>query len=381
LIASKQLAAALARLDPRDWEILDLSLRRRVPDEALAEVLGVDVQEVARRRAAAIERLADDMEIKRGEDLGATLKALLEPEAWQEAEERPEPPTPPPVEATAGNGAAALDGVAPPQPAPRRRSRWLVGAVAGAVLLVAAAAAVTAYFVNRSGHKSSDQTSGTRFFSPKGGGPLLAPFPTDPNVAFRYLTAYVPSSVALYESPGGRRMIRIPGRSEWGSPRVLGVVRQSGGWLGVQVPELPNGELGWIPQRAARLGNDEWSLHADLSKRLVVVRRNGHDVRRYTVAVGARRHSTPTGRFSVTDRLKVRDVGSSPYGCCVLALSGHQTHLPPDWPGGDRLAIHATKDLSSIGKPVSLGCMRLRPEHARWLIDHVPLGTPVFINS
>jgi lipoprotein-anchoring transpeptidase ErfK/SrfK len=96
--------------------------------------------------------------------------------------------------------------------------------------------------------------------------------------------------------------------------------------------------------------------------------------------VGAANHTTPTGRFSVTDRLRVTDTGSA-YGCCVLALTGHQVHLPPDWPGGDRLAIHATRDTGSIGKAVSLGCMRVDAAHARWLIDNVPLGTPVFIRS
>ena len=82
----------------------------------------------------------------------------------------------------------------------------------------------------------------------------------------------------------------------------------------------------------------------------------------------------------MTDKLKVADKGS-PYGCCVLALTGHQNKLPPDWPGGDRLAVHATTDLSSIGKPVSLGCMRSKPANVRWLIGTVPLGTPVFIRS
>ena len=76
------------------------------------------------------------------------------------------------------------------------------------------------------------------------------------------------------------------------------------------------------------------------------------------VAIGRPGNPTPKGRFSVTDKLRVTDPGS-PYGCCVLALTGHQTHLPPSWPGGDRLAVHATKELSSIGKPASLGCMRV----------------------
>jgi hypothetical protein len=82
----------------------------------------------------------------------------------------------------------------------------------------------------------------------------------------------------------------------------------------------------------------------------------------------------------VTDKLSVSDP-NSPYGCCVVALTGHQTKLPEGWPGGDRLAIHATSDLSGIGEAVSLGCMRVDPEDARWLMKAVPLGTPVFIDE
>jgi lipoprotein-anchoring transpeptidase ErfK/SrfK len=103
-------------------------------------------------------------------------------------------------------------------------------------------------------------------------------------------------------------------------------------------------------------------------------------VRSFSIAIGNPNNPTPKGRFSVTDKLKVTD-SSSPYGCCVLALSGHQVDLPPDWPGGDRLAVHATHDLSSIGKPVSLGCMRTQSEQARWLINNIPLGSPLFVGA
>ena len=41
---------------------------------------------------------------------------------------------------------------------------------------------------------------------------------------------------------------------------------------------------------------------------------------------GARRHPTPIGRYAVTDRL-LTGRSDSPYGCCALALSGHQTKL------------------------------------------------------
>src|SRR5215212_9653102 len=82
MISPEQLAEALQRLDPRDREILSLSLHRRVPDEALAAMYDYEPAEVSRRRAAAIERLADDLRVERGEDLGSVLKALLEPDTW-----------------------------------------------------------------------------------------------------------------------------------------------------------------------------------------------------------------------------------------------------------------------------------------------------------
>jgi lipoprotein-anchoring transpeptidase ErfK/SrfK len=124
---------------------------------------------------------------------------------------------------------------------------------------------------------------------------------------------------------------------------------------------------------------DPYSIRASVSRRRVEVLRAGRVVRAFTVAVGAPGHDTPLGRFAVTDRLRV--AAGSPYGCCALALSGHQVHLPPNWPGGDRLAIHATTDLNRIGMPVSMGCMRTTPVNARWLIDHVPLGTQVQIHA
>jgi len=150
--------------------------------------------------------------------------------------------------------------------------------------------------------------------------------------------------------------------------------------LAVQAPELKNGQVGWLRASDARLDSTPWSLHADLSSKRLEVRKGGRPVRSFSIAIGSPQNPTPKGRFSVTDKLKVTDAGS-PYGCCVLALSGHQVDLPPDWPGGDRLAVHATRNESSIGEPVSLGCMRTRAEQARWLINTIPLGSPLFVSA
>ncbi|MET0613809.1 MAG: hypothetical protein ABW142_00060, partial [Thermoleophilaceae bacterium] len=105
MIPPEQLAGALERLDPRERELLALSLGRRVPDEALARVYDVVPQEIARRRAAAIERLADELGAQRGEDLGAVLQALLDEGSWTASKDTE----------LAATAAAAGNGDAPPQ--------------------------------------------------------------------------------------------------------------------------------------------------------------------------------------------------------------------------------------------------------------------------
>src|SRR3954463_8193598 len=82
MIDHEQLAEALHRLDAREREVLHLSLRRRGPDVALGEVLGGDAQDVARRRAAAIDRLAEDMTGQRGGGPGTKPNALRGAGSW-----------------------------------------------------------------------------------------------------------------------------------------------------------------------------------------------------------------------------------------------------------------------------------------------------------
>ena len=98
------------------------------------------------------------------------------------------------------------------------------------------------------------------------------------------------------------------------------------------------------------------------------------------MAIGRPSAPTPRGRFAVTDRLTTGDP-SGPYGCCILALSARSPHAIQGWNGGNRIAIHSTPDASSIGHPVSHGCVRLTLAQGRWLLDHIPLGTPTLIST
>ena len=107
---------------------------------------------------------------------------------------------------------------------------------------------------------------------------------------------------------------------------MLSVTARRDGWLRVLASERPNGRAGWIPEDRARLASTDLSIHVDRSARRLTLRRDGSAVRSFSVAVGRPGTETPTGRFAVTDKLHPDDP-ASPYGCCLLALSGHQTKL------------------------------------------------------
>jgi len=432
MIDREQLAEALGRLDPRDREILDYSLGRRVSDEDLGEIFGSTPSDVAGLRAAAVETLSNDLGVQRGSDLGHMLKELLDPATW---ELLPRPATPPESEAghlpVGAEGAPApvreieIDAAASfsPMAAPaspteppdapdevvqpdiepeadrtpvlgildQRREqgegargggggrRAVIGFAVALALLVPAGVVAALSNTGPAITGGTDSSSATR--------PFVAqreadgePFPSDPKSAFQYPVAYVERPTVLYDKPGGEAKIRIAAKTDWDTPRALGVVKREGPWMAVLAPELANGEVGWIRDGdVKRLETVSWAIHVDLSQRRLVVRRHGKDVRSTKIGVGRTDHPTPVGRYAVTDKLRVNDE-ASPYGCCVLALSGHQTKLPVGWPGGDRLAVHATQDTSGLGQAVSLGCMRADPKDAAWMLKAVPLGTPVFVH-
>jgi lipoprotein-anchoring transpeptidase ErfK/SrfK len=181
--------------------------------------------------------------------------------------------------------------------------------------------------------------------------------------------------VAVRSAPGGPVVARLSSRTEFGSPRTFAVTRGGRG-LHVITTELPNGRIGWVDApRALRLSRARVTLEVDLSARLLRVRDAGRLVRTMRVGTGAPGTPTPTGRFAITDELRGSDY-SAVYGCCILALSGHQTNLPPGWTGGDRLAIHG----GSTAGAVSTGCLRADERDLRYLMRLVPLGAQIVIH-
>jgi len=187
--------------------------------------------------------------------------------------------------------------------------------------------------------------------------------------------------VVLHDEPAGQPVTTAKDETEFGSPSVFSVIRQQDRWIGVPSPDLPNGELGWIKVDSRRLlgGTVDLEIRVDLSDRRTELLRDGELMREFPVTIGAPDSPTPTGRFAVTDTFRG---GLNPvYGCCAVALTATQPHLPADWPGGDRIAIHGNGTGEPLGESASNGCVRAADRNVSYLVDHVPPGTPVVIRE
>ncbi|MEO5678891.1 MAG: L,D-transpeptidase [Acidimicrobiales bacterium] len=96
------------------------------------------------------------------------------------------------------------------------------------------------------------------------------------------------------------------------------------------------------------------------------------------VAVGSPAAPTPTGRFSLVDKLDTGSSGSA-YGPFALGLSAHSDVLTEFGGGDGQIGIHGTNDPTSIGQAVSHGCIRVPNDVILRLASALPLGTPVLV--
>ena len=222
--------------------------------------------------------------------------------------------------------------------------------------------------------------SGTSSTSqPSGPTPAASPIPKGTGA----LIAYVAHGATVYHRPQGRAFTRLSATTSFDSPTWVLVDHVKGHWLRIVNNVVGNGGIGWIREdRATVIKRTPWRIQVHLSRHQLVVFHGSRAVEHYLIADGTPEAPTPTGHFAVTDRLTTGDP-NGPYGCCILGTSAQAPHHISDWDGGNRIAIHSTPTFtySSIGQSISHGCMHVTLAEGRWLLHHIPLGTPVNVSS
>ncbi|MCA1029832.1 L,D-transpeptidase family protein [Bacillus timonensis] len=120
----------------------------------------------------------------------------------------------------------------------------------------------------------------------------------------------------------------------------------------IKIPGLPAKES--IP----------YTIQVSVGSRTLTLNEKGSIIRRYPIAVGKIVTSTPIGDFVIVNR---EPNPGGPFGSMWLSLS--KIHY----------GIHGTNNPSSIGKAVSLGCIRMYNKDVLELASIVPNGTEVLI--
>jgi hypothetical protein len=152
---------------------------------------------------------------------------------------------------------------------------------------------------------------------------------------------------------------------------------QSGVWIRVRLPVLPNNTTGWVPRRAL----SDWKI---VRTRLVVDRRRltatlyraGEPLFSARVGIGRPRWPTPAGEFYVRNQLY--GFNDPFYGPVAFGLSARSPVLT-DWPGGGFIGIHGTNRPRLIPGRISRACIRMRNADVVRLARLMPVGTPVSV--
>ena len=164
---------------------------------------------------------------------------------------------------------------------------------------------------------------------------------------------------------------------------VLGTRRLQGGvtWLRVLLPQRPNGTSAWIDSDLVRLTWTPWRIEVSLGQRTVSLLRGGRAIDRWPAVVGKPSTPTPTGLFSVYQRVRQPDPNAF-LGTWALLISGFSNTLREFDGGPGRFAIHGRGGaslLDPLGSARSHGCIRIDNSAVDVLAADAAEGTPVQI--
>lgn len=246
------------------------------------------------------------------------------------------------------------------------------------------AAAAIATLVSGCGGKSDKEPSSSGGAAATGKLPqsttysTLKNVTTDPNAAAAADGTVVHPKEVLPVSatPGGQPIAALPDK-QLGGPTWVPVVESKPGWDRVLLPSRPNGSTGWIAADSGKVekAHSSYTVKVDTAKRRLTLEKGGSSLGSWTVAVGAPKTPTPSGRTFMLASLAPSKPTYSPL---ILPLGTHSASLDTFGGGPGTVAFHGWPSASVFGKAVTHGCVRV-PADALKLLAKVPLGTPVSI--
>ncbi len=183
--------------------------------------------------------------------------------------------------------------------------------------------------------------------------------------------------VEVFERPGDAQAARsVPSPQPSGAPAVFLVLQRRTDVAEVLLPVRPAGSSGWVRLSDVRLTQHRWRIVVELAAYRLTVFKGSDVVRVETIGVGTAATPTPGGRWYTTELLRPPRA-DGPYGPYAFGLSGFTG--TDDGPAGavGQLGLHGTNDPSTLGRNVSLGCLRMSNEAISALATQLPLGVPV----
>ncbi len=104
--------------------------------------------------------------------------------------------------------------------------------------------------------------------------------------------------------------------------------------------------------------------------------KDGVFIKEFSVATGKPSTPTPQGKFKIVNKIKNRPYysGGIPGGSPNNPLGDRWLGLHVGSTYGTTYAIHGNNNVSSIGKHVSGGCIRMHNSEIRWLFDQISVG-------
>ena len=156
---------------------------------------------------------------------------------------------------------------------------------------------------------------------------------------------------------------------------IVGATTTSGGTcrLGVQLPQRPNGRVGWVDARFVRVTWSPWRIEVTRSSGRARLLHDGHPVRNFSVNVGTPATPTPAGLFAVL--YAVPSDTSTSYGAWIIGLSAESNALLSFNGGPGRIGLHGRGGASVAEAARRPGQPRLRALHERGdPLDRRPRG-------